>query len=270
MLNEYQTTAKVFAGGTDLMVMLKDRILSVDNIIDIKNIPGLTAITWDDTTGLHIGSLAKITAIVESDIINRKYSSLAKSGSVLGSPQVRNKATIGGNVCRSSPSADTPPALIVFDAHINIFGKNGERTVPIEDFFTGPGRNVLDNEIVTTITLPAISGPYGTAFGKISRVSEDLSKVNCAVMIQMDGSTCEKVRIVLGAVGITPMRCRNVEQTLEGKDLTDDIINEASMKVTEDIKPIDDIRSTAAYRYKAGQALIKRLLKEAIEDCGVK
>jgi carbon-monoxide dehydrogenase medium subunit len=270
LLEQYGGTAKVFAGGTDIMVMLRDRIISVDNIIDIKKIPGLRGIEWNPATGLHIGALTTITDIVESAVVLEKYPSLKKSAEVLGSPQVRNKATIGGNICRSSPSADTPPSLIAFDAVVTIGGVNGERTVPIGEFFTGPGRNVLDKELVTGITLPAIKGAYGTAFGKISRVSEDLSKVNCAVVLKMTDKTCSDIRVVLGAVGATPVRAKNVEGVLRGQVVTDELIEKAADKVTEDIKPIDDIRSTAAYRNKVGRVLIKRLVKEALEDCGVK
>ncbi len=270
LLNEYQDKARIFAGGTDIMVMLRDRIISVDNIIDIKKIPGLRGITWNETTGLHIGALTTISEIVNSAIIADKYPSLAKAAEVLGSPQVRNKATIGGNICRSSPSADTPPALIAFDAMAVIAGNQGERTVPAGEFFTGPGRNVLNRELLVGINIPAVKGAYGTAFGKISRVSEDLSKVNCAVVLRMNGETCEHIRVVLGAVGATPVRAKNVEQALEGRAVTDELIEKAAEKVTEDIKPIDDIRSTAAYRYKAGKVLISRLIRESLEDCGVK
>jgi CO/xanthine dehydrogenase FAD-binding subunit len=263
LLIRYENKVKIIAGGTDLMVMMKDRILTPENIINIKSITGLDQIFWNEREGLTIGALTKISEIVNSDIIAENYPSLQKSAEVLGSPQVRNMATIGGNICRSSPSADTIPSLIIYDARLRLTGTEGEREVPIEKFFTGPGINVINNEILTEILLPPVTGVYGTAFGKISRLSEDLAKVNCAVKINLSDNICTKAKIVLGAVAPMPVRAKNVEQVLEGHEITDRLIETAAAKISEDITPIDDVRSTAEYRYRAGRVLIRRLLKEA-------
>ncbi len=268
LLARYENKAKIIAGGTDLMVMMKDRILTPDNIINIKSIAGLDRIVWNGREGLSIGALARISDIVTSDIIRDKYPALQKSAEALGSPQVRNMATIGGNICHSSPSADTIPPLIVFDARLRLTGIEGEREIPIERFFTGPRSNVLHNDILTEILVPSAKGVCGTAFGKISRLSEDLAKVNCAVKINVSGGKFSEVRIALGAVAATPVRARNVEQALEGHEITDRLIEAASEKVNEDMSPIDDVRSTAEYRYRAGRVLIRRLLKEAMESVG--
>lgn len=263
LLIRYENKVKIIAGGTDLMVMMKDRVLTPENIIDIKSITGLDQIFWDEKEGLNIGALTKISDIVSSDIIGKKYPSLQKSAEVLGSPQVRNMATIGGNICRSSPSADTIPPLMVYNARLKLISIEGEREVPIEEFFTGPGTNVINNEILTEILLPPITDTFGTAFGKISRVSEDLAKVNCAVKISLSNNKCSEARVVLGAVAATPVRAKNVEQALEGHEITDRLIEKAAEKIEVDITPIDDVRSSAEYRYRAGRVLISRLLKEA-------
>ena len=212
-LTRYENKATIIAGGTDLMVMMKDRTLTPDNIINIKSISGLDQISWDEKEGLTIGALTKISDIVSSDIICEKYSSLQKSAEVLGSPQVRNMATIGGNICRSSPSADTIPSLMVYNARLKLISTEGERELPIEDFFTGSGTNVINNEILTEILLPPITGVCGTAFGKISRLSEDLAKVNCAVKISLSENKCIEAKIVLGAVAATPVRAKNVNRS---------------------------------------------------------
>lgn len=252
------------------MVMLKDRIIEPSHVVDIKAIPGLNNIAYDDTHGLRLGALTRIADIVDSAIIKQHYPVLSKAAGALGSPQVRNKATIGGNICRSSPSADTLPALMIFDAILTIAGSEGERRVPIEEFFTGPGRNVLNNEILTEITLSPTTGKCGTAFRKITRVSEDLAKVNCAVKLSLTGDRCDHAKIVFGAVAATPVRAKNVEQVLEGQKITDQLIEQAAARVKEDIAPIDDVRSTADYRYRVSQVMVKRLLKEAFEECGSK
>lgn len=244
--------------------MMKDRLINAEHVIDIKSIAGMERIEWNESEGLRIGALTKIAQIVKSAVIGGKYPSLQKAAESLGSPQVRNMATIGGNICRSSPSADTVPALMVFGARLRLAGAEGERVVPIDKFFTGPGKNVLDNEILTEIDLPAVKGVCGTAFGKISRLSEDLAKVNAAVKIEASGKTCSGIRIVLGAVAATPVEARNVEQVLKGQEITDRLIEAAMEKVKEDISPIDDVRSTAEYRYKVSRILIKRLVKEAL------
>ena len=263
LLTRYENKVKIIAGGTDLMVMMKDRVLAPENIVNIKSITGLDQIFWDEKEGLNIGALTKISHIVSSDIIGEKCPPLQKSAEVLGSPQVRNMATIGGNICRSSPSGDTIPPLMVYSARLKLISIDGEREVPIEEFFTGPGTNVINNEILTEIIIPPVIGTCGTAFGKISRVSEDLAKVNCAVKINLSNNKCSEARVVLGAVAATPVRAKNVEQALEGHEITDRLLEKAAEKIDVDITPIDDVRSSAEYRYRAGRVLISRLLKEA-------
>jgi CO/xanthine dehydrogenase FAD-binding subunit len=247
-------------------VMLKDRIINVEHIINIKSIAGLDSLEWNENDGLRIGALIKISDICKSGIIREKYPSLRKAAETLGSPQVRNMATIGGNICRSSPSAYTPLPLMVFGARLRLAGTKGEQVVPIEEFFTGPGKNVLDCEILTEIILPVNKEVHGTAFGKISRVSEDLAKVNCAVKIELSGKTCSSIRIVLGAVAATPVRAWNVERAIMGREITDRLIEAAAENVNKDISPIDDVRSTAEYRYRVSRILIKRLVKEATKS----
>jgi carbon-monoxide dehydrogenase medium subunit len=156
---------------------------------------------------------------------------------------------------------------LAFDARLTLYGAAGERTVTLEDFITGPGRNVLDNEILTVINLPPEKRPCGTAFGKISRLSEDLSKVNCAVKIVVSGDRCLDARIVLGAVAATPVRARKAEQVLREGKLNERAIEKAASEASGEISPIDDIRSTAAYRVRASRFLVRKLLKEAVKMC---
>jgi len=160
------------------------------------------------------------------------------------------------------------PPLLVFDAQVKLVGQEGERTLPLEDFITGPGENALNNEILTEIRVQPDKRRYGTAFGKLGRLSEDLAKVNCAVKIVVTGGKCEDIRIALGAVAATPVRVRKVEEALQGKEISPEVIERAVEKVAEDIAPITDVRSSAEYRTYVSQILIKRLISEAVARSG--
>jgi len=270
LLAKYKEPAKLIAGGTDLLVMMKDRAITAEYIIDLKSIPDLDQVTWDEKGGLSIGALTKISTLVNSDVIKGKFTSLHEAAKSLGTHQVRNMATIGGNICRSSPSADMIPPLLVCDARVKLVGQEGERTLLLNDFITGPGENVLNNEILTEIRVAPEKRPYGTAFGKLGRLSEDLAKVNCAVKIVITDGKCQDIRIALGAVAPMPIRAKRVEQALIGKEISPSLIEEAVKKVAEDIAPITDVRSNAEYRTYISQVLIKRLVSEAIERLGEK
>jgi len=265
LLAKHKEQAKLIAGGTDLLVMMKDRVTTPKHIIDIKSISGLDYVKWDEKGGLSIGALTKISTVASSDVIKENLFVLYEAAKSLGTYQLRNMATIGGNICRSSPSADMIPPLLVLEARLRLSGSEKERMVLLENFITGPGENVLDKEILTEISVPSEKRPYGTAFGKLGRLSEDLAKVNCAVKIVMAGNECEDIKIALGAVAPTPVRARKVEQALVGKRISLEVIEDAVEKVAEDIAPIDDVRSSAEYRSYVSRILVKRVISEAMK-----
>ena len=182
---------------------------------------------------------------------------------------VKNMATIGGNICRSSPSADMVPPLVVLGAMLKLVGAKGEREVLIEDFFTGPGTNVLNQEVLREIVIPKGKGRWGSAFGKVMRNSGDLAKVNCAVRVVVSEGTCEGIRIALGAVSAKPIRAKNAENAIQGKKISDAVIEAAAEKVVEDIKPITDVRSTIDYRTEVSKVLVRRLIKLSVERIGI-
>jgi carbon-monoxide dehydrogenase medium subunit len=263
-----QTT--VIAGGTDLIPLMKERVITPNSIIDLKAIPALDFVRWDDQDGLVIGSLTKISTILESDVIKEKYFCLHEAAESFGTTQVRNMATIGGNICRSSPSADTVPPLLAFDAMVKLVGPEGEREARLEDFFTGPGENILAGEILAEIKLAPPKGPCGSAFKKLARTAEDLSKANCAVRIVMANGTFEDVGIALGGVAQTPVRAKKVEEALRGQQASAGVIEKAIENATKDISPITDVRSTAEYRTYISKLLIKRLVDESMARIGGK
>jgi len=256
--------AKVLAGGTDLLPLMKQRVVTPEHIVNIRDIPELAYIQEDDE-GLKIGAMTTISAIRESKIIEEKYISIYEAARKFAHPQIRNMATVGGNICRSSPSADMVPPLITFDAEVKLVGPKGSRSVLLENFFTGPGENVLEQELLTEIIVPREDGRYGTAFEKIMRNSGDLAKVNCAVKITISDRTCQDIRIVLGAVAARSIRSKNAEQAIKAKTISDDVIETAAQKVAEDIAPITDVRSTSVYRTEVSKVLTRRLIELAVE-----
>jgi carbon-monoxide dehydrogenase medium subunit len=263
-LKEYRERVKMLAGGTDLLCMMKLRAVIPEYVLSLKEITGLNYIR-EEGKGLRIGALTPISAFLEGDLFQKKYASLHEAAMDFATPQVRNMATIGGNICRSSPSADMVPPLMSLGAELRLVGEGGERKVLLENFFTGAGQNILDRDILAEIVVPHQGGQCGTAFAKLSRNSSDLAKVNCAVRIILDRLRCKDVKIILGAVADRPIRAKRVEDAIKGKRITEEIIKSASKEVIKEIAPITDVRSTAEYRAQVSQIVIVRTVMQAMD-----
>jgi len=253
----------VLAGGTDVVPMMKQRELAPERVVNIKN----TRLSYirENREGLKIGALTTISMLLESDVIKKKYLALHEAAAKFGTWQTRNMATIGGNICQSLPSGDTFPPLLAFDAEVKLAGPKGERKVPIEEFCTGPGTNVLDRELLVEVILPKQKSNYGSAYDKKKRSSVDLAKASCAVNITVRDGECEDIKVAMGALADKPVRARTVEEALKGKALSDEVIETAAQKVIKDISPRTSIRSTAWYRTQVSQVLVRRLIKLAVE-----
>ncbi|TMH63307.1 MAG: xanthine dehydrogenase family protein subunit M [Betaproteobacteria bacterium] len=252
--------AQILAGGTDLLVELKEQLRRADCVVNIKKIPGIAGLAYDDKAGLRIGALATAREVEVSPLVLDKYRSLAQSVRELGSIQVRHRATIIGNVCRASPSADTIPPLIADGASLRICGAGGERTLKVEDFFLGPGRTVLKpGDVVTEIVVPP--PPPGTRKIYIKhgrRKAMELATVGVAVTHVPGAET----RIVLGAVAPTPLRARHAEDLLRGKRLTDELIAKAAQAAVAESRPISNVRASAEYRREMVGVLTRRALEQ--------
>ncbi|HDD26526.1 MAG TPA: xanthine dehydrogenase family protein subunit M [Acidilobales archaeon] len=266
LLKTYGEEAKILAGGTDLLVKMKQRLASPKYVISLRKVKELDFIEVGDD-GIHIGAATKLRRLERSDVIRRRLPVLYEAIKSMASVQVRNMATIGGNLCNASPAADTAPPLLVLDAKLKIMGPEGARVVPIDKFFLGPGKTVLKpTELLTEIIVPHPKEGTGTAFIKVSRVAMDLAKVNIAVALRLgSGDVIEHVRIALGAVAPTPMRAYKAEEFLLGKEFSEENIVKAAEIVSGEVRPITDIRSTAEYRRELSKVLTKRALKIAYE-----
>jgi carbon-monoxide dehydrogenase medium subunit len=257
-------TTRLLAGGTDLLTLMKLGLESPERIVSLRRIPSLNEIRPDGSE-LRIGALTSIHSVLTSSAIAAHCLALHEATTDFATPQIRHMATIGGNVCRSSPSADTVPPLLALDAELRLEGPQGTRTVALEEFFTGAGSNVLDREILSEIRLRLPERRVGSAYTKFTRTTSDCAKVSCAVAITVTGNRCEDVRIVLGAVAERPTRAKLAEQILREGRLDEASIDAAARKVAEEISPITDVRSTASCRSQVSMVLTRRMIALAIE-----
>jgi carbon-monoxide dehydrogenase medium subunit len=264
---------RVLAGGTDILNEIKTGWQAPEGLVYILAVRDLDFLSWED--GLRIGSATLWSTLEEDDRVKEKYPALYDAVKSMGAVQIRNMATIAGNLCTASPGADSAPPLIALNAHVEISRKNerGEiekRTVPLEDFFTGPRKTALEEgDLLTAIVVPEPAASSGSAFRKIARVTLSIAKINCAVYVERDGNKCKKVRAALGGVAPRPVRAFTFEKSLTGGELTSSSMARAAETLTEDISP-RNARSTAAYKTHAARFLIQDTLEAAWKRSGGK
>jgi CO/xanthine dehydrogenase FAD-binding subunit len=268
LLLKYGDEAKVFAGNTDIIVQLRKKAIKPNYLINLGFITALDYIKYDNNGTLKIGALATVRAVEKLAEIKQKHPVIAEAASHLASVQVRNVATVAGNLCNASPSADMAPALIGCSAKANIIGPDGERSVLLEDFFTGPGTTVLKKgEILKQIEVPPLmKGTGGTYIKHAIRGGVDLAIVGVAVVLNLEssGGVCKDVKIVLGAVAPTPIRAKRAEEVLKGKKITQAEIDEASRLASGCCQPISDVRASAEYRCEMVHVITRYAIKAAI------
>lgn len=258
--------ASLFAGGTDLLVAMKERRRRPRALIDVKCIPELGTI-WLDNGGIRIGSAVTTRSIAQSPIVRDRFPLLAQALRMLGSMQIGNRATIGGNLGNASPAADSAPALLTLEASLKLVGPKGERQVPLEDFFLGPGKTILDREVLTEVHIPLAPARGRGIFYKLGprNAPEDICIMSAAVFAVPDAAqrVWEEIRIALGAVAPTPIRARNGEEALRGQPVGMEGIEDAARLAAErDAQPITDIRGSESYRRAMVRALVRRALEK--------
>jgi carbon-monoxide dehydrogenase medium subunit len=270
LLRQYRGKARIIAGGTDLVVRMKQKLMTPEYVVDITGIPGLNGIEYNGKSGLKVGALCTHDDIVFSPVIKDKFPLIAQAAGTIGSVQLRNLGTVGGNLCNAAPSADLAPALIGLDARARIYGSAGERVIELKDFFTGPGETVLEpDEILVGVEVP-IPPPHSAAIyiKHGPRKAMDIAVVGVAVVLCLNGedSTCSDIRIVLGAVAPTPIRASMAEETVRGKKLGTEVVAEAARIAATETKPISDVRSSVTYRQKMVEVLTRRAIQQALEQ----
>jgi len=259
--------ARPLAGATDLIPAMRRGTARPRVLVNLKRIPGLSGIRRVPG-GVSIGALTTITDLLSSPIAARQTPLLVEVGRDFGSPPVRNLATIGGNLCNATPSADFPLALLVMDATLQIQGVRGARELPVSDLFLGAGKTALRaGEIVISIFVPRQPPRTGCAQLKLGvRRAMDLATVGAAAAITLaaDGRTCRRARVALGAVAPIPMRSLAAEAVLQQQKLTLALLREAAAAAAGEARPISDLRASAGYRREMTAVLVRRALEQAV------
>ncbi|MFC1872708.1 FAD binding domain-containing protein [Chloroflexota bacterium] len=260
--NNYGNEASFMAGGTDLLIKLKANRESYKCVIGLTAIENLDCIN-EGSGELKIGALATLNKVADSPLIKKKAGCLSYAAEHMATNQVRNLGTIGGNLCNASPSGDIAPPLIVLGAKLKISGVAGTRTIPVEEFIIGPGKNALQqDEILTEIQIPSGVSRQNAYYLKFSsRSARDIAAVGVAVSLTFDDSNCcQDSRIALGAVASTPIRAHKAEDVVIGQIISEALAIEAGKQAGLCCKPISDIRASAEYRKHMVAILVKRAL----------
>ena len=259
--------ARPLAGGTDVLVQLRSGRREADVLVDTKKIPELNGIRLDDN-GLQLGAAVSCTQIYDDQAVVAAYPGLIDAASLIGSIQIQGRASIGGNLCNAAPSGDGIPPIITLGGEAHINGPNGWRTVPTEDFCTGPGRNALQpGELLVAIQIPAPAANSGTAYLRfIPRNEMDIAVagVSSTVVLDASGQNIQSARIALASVGPTPILATAAGDSLAGKAVSDDAIAEAGRLASEAATPITDMRGTIRQRHHLVDVLTRRTLNIAI------
>jgi carbon-monoxide dehydrogenase medium subunit len=260
----------ILAGGTDLLVAMKERRGKHPALLDIKSVPELSGIRAENGS-VCLGATATARAVAASPLVRERFPMLAHALKFLGSMQIGNRATIGGNLCNASPAADGAPPLLVLGASLKLVGKAQTRWVPLENFFIAPRKTVIDHELLSEVRIPA-GVPNGRGlFHKLGlrNAPEDICIVSAAVYAvpDADKKAWQEVRIALGAVAPTPIRARYAEERIQGQPIDGKIADEAAQVAAhEDARPITDIRASAEYRRAMVAVLVKRALEQIARE----
>ncbi len=268
LLKQAGGSARPLAGGTDLVVQMKERATRFpypETIISLDRVSELRGLDFSDADGLRIGAGATMTDIATHPAVREQYAALAEGAGVVGSLQTMNMATIGGNVCNAAPSADTAPPLLVYEAEAVIVGPDGRRTLPIAEFFRGPGETALaPDELLAELRLPLPPSGTGAVYERNTpRKQMDIAVVGVAIALTLSGDTIERARVALGAVAPTPLRARGAEAALEGQPANEETFARAAEAAVQDSSPITDLRASAEYRRHLVKVMTTRLLAEA-------
>jgi len=260
-------SARLLAGGTDLLVQLRAGRKETDLVVDVKHIPELNALHYDPTAGLTLGAAVPCYRIYGDTTVARRYPALAEVAALIGGTQIQGRASIGGNLCNAAPSADSVPLLIALGATCHIAGTQGTRQIPVEDFCTAPGCNAIrPGELLVSLHLPPPKPNSGARYLRfIPRNEMDIAVAGAGVEVVLENGTFRSARIALAAVAPTPLFVRGADEALAGKPVNDDSIAAAAAVARSAARPITDMRGTADYRRHLCAVLTRRALETAVQ-----
>jgi len=262
--------ARALAGGTDLVVQMKENATKFpppSQLISLHRISEIKGIEFSEKDGLRIGAGATMTDVAASQLVRARFQAVAEGASVVGSIQTMNMATVGGNLCNAAPSADIAPALLAFEGEAVIVGPSGRRTVPLAEFFAGPGRTVLAaDDLLAEVRVKTPAPSTGSAYARHTpRKQMDIAVVGVGVVLTLAGKRIERARVALGAVAPTPIRVTAVEKALEGQAISDELFAAAAAAAASECSPISDVRGSAEFRRHLVRVMTERILRLAAE-----
>lgn len=267
MKRDYGEKARVLAGGTDLLVLLKERKIKTDAVMSLRNLRELNFIRAE-RQGVTLGALVSHSAAAASSIVCQKFPDLAEACAQVGATQIQNLGTIGGNLCNASPAADTAPPLLLMDAVLILASTRGERRIPIHEFFLGPRQTLLQaDEILKEIFIPQVSGRRGATYLKLGRrQAMEIAIVGLGVAIHLNGSdrVVSECRVAMGSVAPTVVRARNAEKILRDREITNELVDEVAAVAADEARPISDVRGSAQYRLDMIRILCRQAAQAAL------
>lgn len=256
---------KVLAGGQSLVPLMKLRLVSPANLVDLGRIPGLCYVKRDGSR-LLIGSMTTHNDVASSPVINKRCRTLSEAAGNVGDKQVRNRGTIGGTICQADPGGDVPAAAVALDAQLKVAGPSGRRVIGARDFFRGVLTTSLRrSEILVEVRVPVLPPRSGGAYLKLTRGASDLATVGVAAVVTLDGAgKCKDARLGLAGVSSTPLRATEAEEALKGREPTDGVVEEAAARAAEMSRPTSDLRGSADYKRDMVRVYVKRALKQSL------
>ncbi|MBI5960317.1 MAG: xanthine dehydrogenase family protein subunit M [Chloroflexi bacterium] len=266
LLLQHGRSARLLMGGTDLFVQMRDGALAPRVVIDVKRLPGMRELSFDPADGLHVGAAVNMNALAAAPAVQQFYPLLAQAVASVASYQLRTRATMGGNLCNGSPAADTAPAALVLDAQCVVWGPDGERTIPANNFFLGVRKTALQpGEFLTRMEFPVPPTGYAGRYIKLGRnAGGDLAIVGVAVLGYPETSAASgyRFRFALASVAPTPIRVPEAEALLAEQPITSGLLSQAALAAEDAATPINDLRGSARYR----KAMVRNLTRRALDD----
>jgi len=273
ILETKERGAKVLAGGTDLILLMKQGLVCPSLVVDVKQVPELNRLEWSPKEGLRLGAAVPLSRLLAFNGLPKEFSILLQTCSLIGSTQIKNRGTIGGNICNAAPSADSAPPLLCLGTRAVVASSRGTRTMALDDFFLAPGKTALaDDELLVEIDIPTPSvRSAGYYLRHTTREEMDIAVAGVASFL-ISGpqkGRLQSVRIALGAVAPKPLRAHGAEALLVGKTVTPALIARAAEQAVREVDPISDVRGSAEYRRELVRVLVRRTLKKACEELGI-
>jgi carbon-monoxide dehydrogenase medium subunit len=265
MLTQHQHQVSILNGGTALWNHNRKTKHQPPYVLSLSALKDLDYVTYLPGEGLRIGAKAKIQDLIETPVISARFPALYAAAFWFGNPQIRFMATVMGNLLRASPSADCSCAILALGGQVVLQSQAGQRIVDIDDFWISYDVTARrPDELATEIRIPEATSATRSSFQRLTRVRQDLAKLNVAVRLEMEQDTCQQARIAMGCVGPTTMRLKGVEKMLEGNIITEELLHQVGTAVKAEIAPIDDQRSTAEYRMEVSGVILRRVLERAV------